>query len=134
MARMEHSAARHQLLSSPRAPRAVGPYAPAVKLSHVIYCSGQVGVDPETGQLVAGLEAQVRRICANLEALLGEAGSSLEQVVRTTVYLTDMDDLPAFNEVYAECFAGHTPARTTVQVSRLPLGATVEIEATAYVG
>ena len=131
---MEHPAVRHQFVSSPRAPRPVGPYAPAVKLGHIIYCSGQVGVDPETVHLAEGLEAQVRRIFANLGALLVDAGSCLGQVVKTTVYLTDMDDFPAFNALYAECFAGHTPARTTVQVSRLPLGAAVEIEAIAYVG
>jgi len=131
---MEPPAVRHQFVSSPRAPQAVGPYAPAVKLGHIVYCSGQVGVDPETGRLAGGLEAQVQRIFANLGALLEDAGSSLGQVVKTTVYLTNMDDFPAFNALYADCFGGHTPARTTVQVGRLPLGAVVEIEAIAYVG
>lgn len=115
------------------APAPVGPYVQAIQHGDLIFASGQIPLDPETGKLVDGdIESQTKRVIANLEAVLLEAGSSLHHVVRTTVYLIDLSLFPRVNAVYAEHFTGTPPpARATVGVSALPLGAQVEIDAIA---
>lgn len=116
------------------APAAVGPYVHAVRLGDLVFTSGQVGLDPATGKLVAGgIEAETRRALQNLEAVLRAAGTGFDHVVKATVFLTDMDDFAAMNAVYATTFGEARPARTTVAVSRLPVGARVEIDLVASV-
>lgn len=118
------------VLSSQRIPPAVGPYSQAVRAGDFIFCSGIVGLCPESGSLVAGgLEAEVRQALDNLSALLEDIGSGLQSVVKTTVFLADMADFAAFNDIYAEYFPTDPPARSTVQVAALPLGARIEVEA-----
>jgi 2-iminobutanoate/2-iminopropanoate deaminase len=121
-----------EISEAPGAPKAIGPYSPAVRSGDLVFCSGQVAIDPATGQLLEGdIRVQTERTLKNLEAVLAAAGSGLARVVRTTVYLTDMGDFAAMNEVYARLFGETRPARTTVEVSRLPKGARVEIDAIA---
>ncbi len=118
-----------------RAPAAVGPYSQAVKAAGMVWVSGQIPLDPATGALVqGGTEAQARRVLENLGAILEAAGTSFERVVRATIYLTDLDDFDVVNRVYAEFMPSPPPARATVQVSRLPRGARVEIDAIAIEG
>jgi 2-iminobutanoate/2-iminopropanoate deaminase len=119
-------------VSTDSAPAAIGPYSQAIILDGMIYCSGQVGLDPASGQLVEGdVQAQAQRALQNLSAVLEAAGSSLANVVKTTVYLTNMGNFAAMNEVYATFFGDEPPARSTVAVAELPKGAQVEIEAIA---
>lgn len=116
------------------APAAVGPYVHAVRLGDLVFTSGQVGLDPATGKLVAGgVEAETRRALQNLEAVLRAAGTGFDRVVKATVFLIDMDEFAAMNAVYAATFGEARPARTTVAVSRLPVGARVEIDLVASV-
>lgn len=117
------------------APAPVGPYSQAVRHGSSLYVSGQVPLDPGTGELVTGdIVLQAERVIDNLEAVLHAGGSSLQQVVRATVYLTDLADFPRVNEVYARRFTGDpAPARATVQVAALPLGADIEIDAIAVI-
>ncbi|MGH9035072.1 MAG: RidA family protein [Acidimicrobiia bacterium] len=117
---------------TPSAPGAKGPYSPAVRAGDWIVLAGQVGLDPATGTLVEGIEAQARQVMANIAAILGDCGAALTDVAKATVFLTDMGDFPAVNEAYAAAFAGHLPARTTIGVAALPVGAEVEIEVLAY--
>ncbi len=118
-----------------RAPAAIGPYSQAVKAAGMVWVSGQIPLDPATGALVqGGTEAQARRVLENLGAILEAAGTSFERVVRATIYLTDLDDFNVVNRVYAEFMPSPPPARATVQVSRLPRGARVEIDAIAIEG
>lgn len=122
-----------KIVVTDKAPRAIGPYSQAVLLGDYVFCSGQVALDPQSGQLLGGdIAAQTRRALFNLQAVLEFAGSSLTQVVKTTVYLTSLENFSAMNAVYAEFFSTDPPARTTVQVAGLPLGALVEIEAVAF--
>jgi 2-iminobutanoate/2-iminopropanoate deaminase len=115
-------------LDTPHAPTAVGPYSPAVRAGDWITCSGQVGLDPQSGELVdGGLEAQTRQVLANIAGILDDVGASVGDVAKTTVFLTDMADFPAMNEVYGQFFR-HKPARSTIAVAGLPKGALVEIE------
>lgn len=115
--------------SSDRAPAAVGPYSQAVQTGNLIFCSGMIPLDPVTKSVVGeDVEGQTRQIFANLDGLLSGIGSSLDRVVKTTVFLTNMADFAAFNAVYAEAFGDHQPARSTVAVAALPLGVCVEIE------
>lgn len=124
--------ARH-IISTDRAPEAVGPYSQAVAAGGFIFASGQLGLDPATGQFVEDTaEAQIRQAIQNIAAVLRAAGSDLSQVVKTTLYLANMDDFAKVNQVYAEFFPHDPPARATVEVSRLPLGGLVEIEVVAY--
>jgi 2-iminobutanoate/2-iminopropanoate deaminase len=118
------------------APAAIGPYSQAVKMGDLVFCSGQIALDPKTGQLVGGgdVAAQTRQVLANLAAVLEAAGSRMSQVVKTTIYLADMGDFAVVNQVYGESFAAAPPARATVEVSRLPRDARVEIDAIAVVG
>jgi 2-iminobutanoate/2-iminopropanoate deaminase len=123
---------RVRTVSTSRAPAAIGPYSQAVVYGELVLTSGQIGLDPETGEMVPGdVAAQTERALASLAAVLEKAGSSLEGVLRTTVYLTDMTDYAAMNEVYARCFSSRPPARSCVAVAQLPKGALVEIDALA---
>jgi 2-iminobutanoate/2-iminopropanoate deaminase len=117
---------------SDSAPRAIGPYSQAIVASGLVFCSGQIGLDPATGQLAGGdVKSETRRVLENLAAVLQAAGSSLDKVVRCTVYLEDLNDFQAMNEEYAAFFKNPAPARATVEVSRLPKDARVEIDAIA---
>lgn len=123
------------ILSASGAPAAVGPYSHAVRAGSLLFCSGQVALDPETKHLVGDdVTAQTRQVFANVRAVLAAADAGLDAVVKTTVFLDDMDDFQAMNAVYAEAFSDHRPARSTVAVKGLPLGALVEIEVIAEVG
>ena len=115
-----------------KAPQAIGPYSQGIIANGFVYCSGQIPLLPETGALVdGGIEDQTRRVLQNLAAVLDAAGSSLDLVVKTTVFLQDMNDFAAMNKIYAEFFKAPAPARATVQVARLPRDVKVEIEAVA---
>ncbi len=121
-----------QPITSSSAPAAIGPYSQAIEANGLIFCSGQLGLDPVTGQKVAGgVAAETRRALENLKAVLTAAGSSLDQVVRTSVYLTDLSEFQTLNAVYAEFFPSPAPARTTLQVAALPKQGCVEIDAIA---
>jgi len=123
---------QRRTITTDRAPRAIGPYVQAVQVGEWIFVSGQIALDPETGELVpGGIEEQTERVLQNLRAILEAAGSSLEKVVKTTVYLMDLNDFPKMNEVYARYFPGEKPARATVEVSRLPRDARIEMDAIA---
>ena len=114
------------------APAAIGPYSQAVSWGGLLFTSGQVGLDPATGDLVpGGFEAQARRTFENLRAGLASAGATFADVLKATVYLTDLADFPQLNEIYAQAMGGHRPARSTVQVAGLPKGALVEIDLVA---
>jgi len=114
------------------APAAIGPYSQATIVGDLVFTAGQIALDPATATVIeGGIEAQTSRVMENIAAVLTAAGSSLSQVVKTTVFLTDMADFPAMNQVYAEAFGDHKPARATVAVAGLPLGVRVEIEAVA---
>jgi 2-iminobutanoate/2-iminopropanoate deaminase len=118
-----------------KAPAAIGPYSQAVRSGGFLFCSGQIPLDPATGKLVeGGIDAQTERILRNLDAVLEAGGASLAEVVKTTVYLTDLSDFPAMNAVYGKFFPENPPARATVQVAKLPAGALVEIDAIAKTG
>ena len=120
------------VIHTSRAPEAVGPYSQAVSSSGLVFCSGQVALDPESGELMQGSVAdETRQALKNLAAVLDAAGSSPTNVVKVTAYLTDMGDFPEFNEAYGEFFGGEPPARATVGVSALPKGARVEVECIA---
>jgi len=121
---------KREIISTDKAPAAVGPYSQAVRVGDLVFTAGQVALDPATGKLVeGGIEEQTRQVLQNLAAVLEAAGSSLDRVVKTTVFLKDMGDFAAMNAVYAEFFPTDPPARSTVEVSALALGALVEIEA-----
>lgn len=114
------------------APKAIGPYSQAVVAGGFVFVSGQVALDPATGQLVAGgVDAQARRVFANLAAVLAAAGSSLARAVKVTVYLTDLAHFGTVNAIYEEAFGGARPARSTVQVAALPRGAAIEVDVVA---
>jgi 2-iminobutanoate/2-iminopropanoate deaminase len=120
-----------QAVSSSSAPAAIGPYSQAIVAGGTVYCSGQIGMDPATGELADGLEAQAERALRNLSAVLDAAGVTLADVVKTTIFLTDMGDFAAVNAIYASAMPEPPPARSTVAVAALPKGALVEIEAIA---
>jgi len=114
------------------APAAIGPYSHAVSCGDLVFCSGQIPLDPSAGRLVGeAVDDQTRQVLANLKAVLQAAGSAMDQVIKTTVFLTDMGDFPIVNALYAEAFGDHRPARSTIQVAALPAQARVEIEAVA---
>ena len=122
-------------VSSDGAPEAIGPYSQAVQAGDFLFLSGQIPLDPVTGQMAgADVRAQAHQVMHNLDAVLRAAGASLARVVRTTIYLADMGDFAAVNEVYGGYFEEPAPARATVQVARLPRDARVEIDAVAYLG
>jgi len=119
-------------ISSPGAPKAIGPYSPAIRAGQLLFVSGQVPIDPATGDMITGgIADQTRRVLDNIGELLLAAGRSFGDVARTTVFLADMNDFSAMNEVYGEYFAEPYPARATVQVARLPKDARVEIDVIA---
>jgi 2-iminobutanoate/2-iminopropanoate deaminase len=119
-------------IQTDRAPQAIGPYSQAIKVNDLVFASGQIAFDPATMQLIEGdIRAQTERVLTNLQMVLEAAGTSLRKVVKTTVYLADMNDFAAMNEVYAKFFDENRPARSTVQAARLPRDARVEIEVIA---
>lgn len=119
-------------IHSDRAPAAVGPYSQAIRAGNLLFCAGQIPLDPGTGERVEGdVRVQTRQVLDNLQAVLEAAGASLSQVVKTTVFLVDLADFAAMNEIYAGRFRTPFPARSTIQVAALPKGARVEIEAIA---
>ncbi|MCB1100522.1 MAG: RidA family protein [Verrucomicrobiae bacterium] len=121
-----------EIINAPAAPAAVGPYSHAVRLGSLLFCSGQVPLSPEDGKLVGEtVEPQTHQVFANIKAVLASQGLSLDNVVKTTVFLQSMSDFPAMNAIYSEHFGSHKPARSTVEVAKLPLGALVEIECIA---
>lgn len=123
---------QRELISTPGAPKAIGPYSQAVKAQGFVFTSGQIALDPSTGSLVGeDIQSQTRRVLLNLAAVLKAAGSSLEQAVKTTVFLKNMGDFAAMNAVYGEFFSNEPPARSTVEVARLPKDVLVEIEVVA---
>ena len=123
---------RHQVVTSTMAPAAVGPYSQAIAAGELVFCSGQIGIDPATGALVeGGVEAEAERALRNLAAVLDAAGLGLADVAKATIFLADIADFPAVNAVYARFMPDPPPARTTVAVAGLPRGARVEIEAIA---
>jgi 2-iminobutanoate/2-iminopropanoate deaminase len=125
---------QRQMIATPKAPAAIGPYSQAVRVGDLVFTAGQIPLDPATGQLVAGgIEAQTRQALTNLSAVLEAAGTSLANAVKTTVFLADMAEFKAMNGVYAEFFPAAPPARSTVQVAGLPLDARVEIEVVAVI-
>jgi 2-iminobutanoate/2-iminopropanoate deaminase len=121
-----------KIISTPDAPAAVGPYSQAVRVGSTIYCAGQIPLDPKSGQIVSGdIAAQTRRVLDNVTAVLKAEGLTFENIVKTTIFLTDLADFQAVNETYGSYFKNQPPARSTVQVSALPKGANVEIEVIA---
>ena len=122
-------------IATAQAPQAIGPYSQAVVSNGIAYLSGQIPLDPATGQIVEGdIAAQTARVLENLKAVLAACGSSLDQVLKTTVYLKDLGEFARMNEVYARYFPSTPPARSTVEVARLPREARIEIDAIARVG
>ncbi len=122
------------MLTTPSAPPAMGPYSHAVRAGDWIILAGQLGLDPTTGTLVEGVEAQARQALTNIQAILRDAGHTLSDVAKSLVFVVDLGDFAAVNAVYSEYFGSHKPARSTVQVAALPAGGAVEIEVWAYVG
>jgi len=121
-----------EIISTENAPGAIGPYSQAVKAGNMVFCSGQIPIDPTTGEFVsADVAAQTEQVLQNLNAVLEAAGGNLNNVVKTTVFLADMNDFAAMNEVYARFFSDNKPARATVQAARLPKDARVEIDCIA---
>lgn len=120
-----------QVISTTSAPGAIGPYSQAIVINNLVYTSGQLGLDPATGELPEGVEAQAAQSLRNVSAILEAAGTNLDQVVKTTVFLKDMNDFTKVNEVYGTFFSQPYPARSAVEVARLPKDALVEIEVIA---
>lgn len=118
-------------VSTPNAPAALGPYSQAVDTGSTVYCSGQLGLDPATGNLADGVQAQTHQALKNLQAVLNEAGLSLDNVIKTTVFVQDLADFGTVNEIYGTYFHGGFPARSCVQIAALPKNALVEIECIA---
>ena len=123
-----------ETITTKNAPAAIGPYSQAIRVDHMVYTAGQIAIDPATGELVPGdIAAQTEQVLQNLQAVLTAAGSGLEHVVKTTIFLRYMKDFAVVNEVYSRYFNAHKPARSTVAVAALPLRALVEIEAAALI-
>jgi 2-iminobutanoate/2-iminopropanoate deaminase len=121
-------------ISSEKAPKALGPYSAGIRIGNMIYTAGQLGLVPSTGEFApGGIEAETRQALENIHSILEAAGASMSHVVKTTVFLRDMNDFPRMNNVYAEFFESHYPARSTVQVAALPKGGAVEIEVIAVI-
>jgi 2-iminobutanoate/2-iminopropanoate deaminase len=131
----DSSVTGRQIVRTDQAPDAIGPYSQAVSANGFVFTSGQIPIDPATGQFVSGgIAEQTQQVLKNLSAVLEAAGSGLQQVVKTTVFLADMEDFTAMNEVYATFFGAEPPARSTVQAARLPRDARVEIDVVALEG
>lgn len=128
------TAHKKTIVVTDQAPKAIGPYSAGVSTGHLVFTAGQLGIDPQTGKLVeGGIQAQTRQALNNLKAVLEAAGSNLENVVKTTVFLKDIGKFAKMNEVYGTFFTANFPARSAFQVAALPLGAAVEIEAVALI-
>jgi len=124
----------NEIISTENAPGAIGPYSQAVKTGNLVFCSGQIPIDPKTGEFVSSyVDEQTEQVLKNLSAVLEAAGTSLDAVVKTTVFLADMGDFNSMNEVYGRFFRDNKPARATVQAARLPKDAKVEIDCIAVV-
>lgn len=118
-----------EIIFTEKAPAAIGPYSQAVKFGNMLFCSGQIPLDPATGEIVPGdVTEQAGRVMDNISAVLSAAGAGFDNVIKTTIYLVDMGDFAAVNEVYGRCFHDHKPARSTVAVKALPRGVLLEIE------
>lgn len=122
-----------KIISTSKAPQAIGPYSQAVEYNGLIYTSGMIPIVPETGNIAeGGIEEQAEQAIGNLAVLLAEAGSSMDQVIKTTVFIKSMDDFAEVNQIYSKYFTKHFPARSCVEVARLPKDVLIEIEAVAY--
>ncbi|MCX8034966.1 MAG: RidA family protein [Candidatus Dojkabacteria bacterium] len=122
-----------KIINTPKAPTPVGPYSQAIVVDNFIFCSGQIGLDPNTNRLVEGLENQFHQIMQNIRSILEEAGTSLDKVVKVTIFITDISKFSMVNELYSQYFSDHKPARSTVEVSNLPKNALIEIEVLAVI-
>jgi len=122
---------KKEIIQTANAPAPVGPYSQAVKAGNMLYCSGQIPLHPATGAIPEGIEAQTRQVLQNLKAVLTASGTDFPNVVKTTVFLKDMNDFPVMNAIYGSAFTSAPPARSTVQVARLPKDVLVEIDAIA---
>jgi 2-iminobutanoate/2-iminopropanoate deaminase len=123
-----------EIIKTDKAPKAIGPYSAGVKTDPFIFTAGQLGIIPESGNIIeGGIESETKQALINIQHILEEAGSSLQQVVKTTVFLRDMNEFAQMNAVYAEFFPNNPPARTTIQISALPKNGAIEIEAIALV-
>ena len=123
---------KFEIVTTDKAPAAIGPYSQAIKSGNLLFCSGQIPLDPSTGEIVPGdVSAQTERVMNNIAAVLTAAGAGFEDVIKTTIYLVDMGDFASVNEVYGHRFQSHKPARSTVAVKSLPRGALIEIEVIA---
>ena len=121
-----------EIISTDKAPAAIGPYSQSVRSGNLLFCSGQIAIDPSTGKLSGdGIEVQTMQVLKNIRCVLEASGLELTSVVKTTIFLSDMDNFPAVNEIYGNEFGDHRPARSTVQVARLPLDVLIEIECIA---
>lgn len=121
-------------ISTDKAPSAIGPYSQAVQAGQFVFCSGQVGINPATGKFIGvDIESQTKQVIQNLRMVLAAAGLDLSHVVKTTIFLVDLEDFSSVNKIYGAEFGDHKPARATVQVAGLPLGALIEIECSAYI-
>ncbi len=126
---------KKEIVRSDAAPAAAGPYSQAVKFSNIIYLSGQIPLDPENNEIVSGgIEIQTERVLLNIKLILAAAGSCLDNVLKTTIYLSDMDDFVIVNKVYEKYFGDNSPARSTIEAARLPKGAKIEIDVVAFAG
>lgn len=124
-----------KVINTEKAPKPVGPYSQAIEVGNMLFCSGQIAIVPETDEVLTGdVETQTRQVMKNISAVLDKAGYSFNNIVKTTIFLMDMKDFPKVNAIYAESFKELPPARSTVQVSGLPKGVTVEIEVLAHKG
>ncbi len=124
---------QRKVIQTQHAPAAIGPYSQAIRAGSLVFASGQLGLDPQTGKLQDGVEAQARQVLANVKAVLEAAGTSVEHVVKSTLFLADMADFAKVNAIYGEVFQHEPPARSTIQVAALPLGGLVELEVVALV-
>lgn len=125
---------KREIIAIDKAPTAIGPYSQGVKVGNFIFVSGQIPIDPKTGKIVGNdIMVQTKRVLENIKAVLETAGANLTNVVKTTVYLVDMDDFNTMNEIYATYFSEKPPARSTVEVSKLPKGSKIEVDVIAYV-
>ena len=123
-----------KVISTSKAPAAIGPYSQAIQVGNLLFVSGQLAIDPKTGTIVEGdIVGQTKQVMKNIESILEEAKAGLDNIVKTTIFIKDMDQFPAVNEVYASFLSKHFPARSTVEVSRLPKDALIEIEVIANI-
>lgn len=124
---------QRKVIQTQHAPAAIGPYSQAIRAGNLVFASGQLGLDPQTGKLQDGVEAQARQALANVQALLAASGTGVDKVVKVTLFLANMADFAKVNAIYGEVFHDEPPARSTIQVAALPLGGLVEIEVVALV-